>query len=421
MVATLKLPIATRMALLAGRTASWASRTLGKGRGAQVGGKVAYRLRPQTLADLAAGRKTALVSATNGKSTTATLLAAAVATQGRMAFNATGANMEEGIVVALDANRDAPLAVLETDEAYLGVVVRATRPRVIVLMNLSRDFLERGVRAKKLAQHWRDTLADIDWPCTVVANSDDPLVAWSVSDYSSVVWVSGEDSFTADAMVCRNCLTALDRGPGSAWSCPHCGLSRPEPQWQLKDATIIGPSGTFSTPSALSGHAAGVNAAFALAAAVAMEVPATSAAARISEVENVDGRYAPHKYGDHAVRVLLAKNPASWTESLVTLQGWLEREPGSVVLAMAHRGAGGGQDTAMLWDAPFEELAGTPVTTAGSRGDELALRLATAGVHVSRAGADVVAAVQSQPPGSVHVIANWPAFNAVLDTIGRGG
>ena len=73
----------------------------------------------------------------------------------------------------------------------------------------------------------------------------------------------------------------------------------------------------------------------------------------------------------------------------------------------------------MLWDAPFERLAGVPVTTAGSRGDELALRLTVAGVDVSRSGADLVNAITRQPAGDVDVVANWPAFNAVLDAIGR--
>jgi UDP-N-acetylmuramyl tripeptide synthase len=146
-------------------------------------------------------------------------------------------------------------------------------------------------------------------------------------------------------------------------------------------------------------------------------VPVGEAADRIAEVENVDGRYARRRSGDHAVRVLLAKNPASWAESLATVQE--DRKP-SLLLAMASRGSGGGQDTAMLWDAPFELLAGRQVTTAGSRGDELALRLAAAGVVARRGGADVVAEIAAQPPGDVDLIANWPAFNAVLDHIGRG-
>jgi UDP-N-acetylmuramyl tripeptide synthase len=415
------LPVAARLALLAGRGASSLSRRLGKGRGAQVGGKVVYRLRPRTLADLAAGRTTALVSATNGKSTTATLLAAALESLGPTAFNGTGANMEEGLVVALDGDRSAPFAVLETDEAYLGVVASATRPRVIVLMNLSRDFLERGVRAKKLAQHWRDTLAAVDWTCTVVANADDPLVAWAVRGYDDIVWVAGDDAFHADAMLCRDCLVRLDRTGPPHWQCPKCGAERPTPTWTLDDDHLVGPHGRHLLPAALPGHAAGVNALFALAAAAELGVDPTTGLAQLATVDNVDGRYAPHEVGDHTLRVLLAKNPASWTESIDTIRQAEQGDPSSaLVLAMAGRGTGGGQDTAMLWDAPFELLAGCAVTTAGSRGDELALRLVAAGVDVQREGDDVLAAIAAQPAGPVHLVANWPAFNAVLDRIGRG-
>lgn len=415
------LPIPTRLALLAGRAAAHASRRLGRGRGAQIGGKVAYRLRPRSLADLAVGRRIVLVSATNGKSTTATLLAAAARTLGPTAFNATGANMEEGLVVALDADRAAPVAVLETDEAYLGVIAEATRPEVIVLMNLSRDFLERGVRAKRLAAYWRRTLALVDWDCTVVANADDPLVVWAVAEFPRVAWVSGDDSFISDGMVCRNCLVKLDRSSPPSWRCPECGISRPLPDWWLAGNQLMGPDGEVEVASELPGHAGRVNALFAVAAAAAMGVEPAVASNRIADVSNVDGRYTPHQVGRHTVRVLLAKNPASWTESIATVRRSVETEPSSsVVFAMASRGTGGGQDTAMLWDAPFEELADLRVTTAGNRGDELALRLVAAGVGVQRAGDDVVSAIAEQPSEVVTLVANWPAFNAVLDRIGRG-
>jgi len=406
---------------MAGRAVSGLSRRFGQGRGSQVGGKLAYRLRRQTLRDLAAHRQVALVSATNGKSTTAALLAAAASTLGPLAFNRTGANMEEGLVVALDADRRAPFAVLETDEAYLGVVVAATRPRVIVLMNLSRDFLERGVRAKVLARHWHDTLATIDWPCTVVANCDDPLVAWAVSTAPRVVWVAGEDTFTADSQLCRDCLVHLTRD-GASWSCPHCGFTRHDPHWRLDHdqvaLTAVGLDGSVGLPAALPGRAAAVNALFALAAAVQLGVAPHVAAEKIAEIENVDGRYAPRAFGDHAVRVLLAKNPASWTASLATVTA-ATKTSASLLLAMHGRGAGGGQDTALLWDAPFETLAGRRVAVAGSRGPELALRLSAAGVEFDLAGDDILAAIEALPPGNVDLVGNWPAFNAVLDVLGR--
>lgn len=418
----LSLSVMTRLALMGGRAASTLSRRLGKGRGAQVGGKVAYRIWPRALDDLAAGRTTLLVSATNGKSTTAALVAAAVRTLGPTAFNATGANMEEGLVVALDADRSAPYAVLETDEAYLDVVVSATRPRVITLMNLSRDFLERGVRAKRLAALWRQTLATIDWPCTVVADADDALLAWAVNDYPDVVWVAGEDAFVHDAMICRDCYVRLDRSVPPHWRCDSCGVARATPDWRWEGAAALGPPGRIEVPTALPGHAASMNALFALASAVALGVPAEQAAAEIARIENVDGRYQPHRFGGHEIRVLLAKNPASWTESLETLVAAKRVEPErSIVLMMSARGDGGGQDTAMLWDAPFERLAGIPVTTTGSRGDELALRLAVAGVDVTREpSGGLMSAIGAQPPGPVDVVANWPAFNELLRTIGRG-
>jgi len=189
----------------------------------------------------------------------------------------------------------------------------------------------------------------------------------------------------------------------------------------LVGGSLQGPAGELEVASELPGHAGRVNALFAVVAAAAMGVDPTVAVRRVSEVGNVDGRYAEHQAGDHTVRVLLAKNPASWTETIATMQEAAADYPGSsLVLAMTSRGAGGGQDTAMLWDAPFEELAGLRVATAGNRGDELALRLTAAGVDVQRCGDDVVAAITEQPSGPVILAANWPAFNAVLDRIGRG-
>jgi UDP-N-acetylmuramyl tripeptide synthase len=181
--------------------------------------------------------------------------------------------------------------------------------------------------------------------------------------------------------------------------------------------TAVGPDGSVGLPAALPGRAAAVNALFALAAAVQLGVAPDLAAEEMAEIENVDGRYAPRTFGDHAVRVLLAKNPASWTASLETVAA--TKTSASLLLAMHGRGAGGGQDTALLWDAPFETLAGRRVTVAGSRGPELALRLSAAGVEFDLAGDDILAAIEALPPGDVDLVGNWPAFNAVLDVLGR--
>ena len=405
------LPARTRLALAAGRATAAASRRLGRGRGGTVGGGIALAIDPGALRRLATGRQVALVSATNGKSTTSRLLAEALGTAGAVAHNATGANMAEGLVTTLDADRRAPYAVLETDEAYLGPIAQATRPRAILLMNLSRDYLERGVRSKALARHWHASLAALTWPCTVVANADDPLVAWSVRDHGDVAWVAGGMWWDVDGEVCRTCRVRLRRD-GDDWSCATCGLARAEPAWRIVDGRVRGPDLDLPLDLRLPGRTSASNALFALAGAAALGVDPPRALAAIARVDDVDGRWRPRLIDGRVVRLMLSKNPSSWNEIIERAAG--ETHP--LVVVMEARG-GSGKDCAFLWDAPFERLAGRTVVAAGNRAADVALRMQVAGLDV-RIVPDPAAAIRSLPPGTVDVAANYPAFLALAAKLG---
>ena len=132
-----------RAALGLGSAARWASRVTGRGAGAMIGGLVAMTLDRTVLQQLGFGRRTAVITGTNGKSTTTRMVAAALSTMGPVATNSEGANMDAGLVAALAADRDAPLAALEVDEMHVPHVSDAVDPTVIVLLNLSRDQLDR--------------------------------------------------------------------------------------------------------------------------------------------------------------------------------------------------------------------------------------------------------------------------------------
>src|ERR1044072_2692332 len=146
-VSALRLPgmvtIRGRAALTAGAGARWASRVTGRGAGAMIGGLVALTLDKAILGQLGRGRRSVVVTGTNGKSTTTRMTAAALATVGPVATNAEGANMDAGLVAALASARDAELAALEVDEMHVPHVADAVEPAVIVLLNLSRDQLDR--------------------------------------------------------------------------------------------------------------------------------------------------------------------------------------------------------------------------------------------------------------------------------------
>ncbi len=146
----------------AGTLASFASRLAGRGSGASIKGTLMLRLDPQALAKLLTGKRIAMVSGTNGKTTTTHLLAAAVRESlpdpRQLVHNADGANLHHGIASALSERPRRRHAVLETDERVVADVVRLGRPEVLVLLNFSRDQLDRHHEITSLGQSWRIAL-----------------------------------------------------------------------------------------------------------------------------------------------------------------------------------------------------------------------------------------------------------------------
>ena len=398
------LPSRTRVALLAGDAVARLSRVLARGRGSVIGGKVALRIDPRALEEVARDRCIALVTGTNGKSTTTELLATAAATAAPVASNDLGSNMEEGILTALWQQPAARLAVLEVDEAYLGPVARSTRASVIVLMNLSREYT-RGVTMAKTERHWRQTLAALDWPCTVVANVDDPNVAWAAEAARDVLPVSAGLLWSADAVVCARCGDRL-RWDGPQWSCPGCGRARPQPVWWADADGFHGPDGVVGVDLQLPGQGTRSGALLAVAAATAMGADAGAAGAALSAVRSVDGRYVPFPLGaDHEVSLLLVKNPAGWAQ-MVDLAG---DDAAPMVFAIEPWGV---KDTATMWDAPVERLAGRTFYASGQRRLDVAQWLAVGGAH-PEVVADPLDAVRRCSAGRVDVVCNYSSFKAL--------
>jgi UDP-N-acetylmuramyl tripeptide synthase len=129
------------------------------------------------------------------------------------------------------------------------------------------------------------------------------------------------------------------------------------------------------------------------------------AAQRISAVADVDGRYAPYRVGEHQARLLMLKNPAGWAEAIDVAVS--TGRP--LVVALDPFGP---KDTATMWEAPFQRLAGQVVyVTGGRRADGLAI-LGAAGVE-AREAPDFESAVTSHAPGEVVVACNYPAFRRI--------
>lgn len=408
---TQPLSARAKLAVTAGKAAAAVSRAAGRGSGSVIGGRVALRLDPELLARLAGHLDIVLVSATNGKTTTTRLIAEALRAGGEVVSNALGANMPAGITSALSSGSDARYGVLEVDEKYLAAVARDVAPKAIALLNLSRDQLDRAAETRMLAERWREGLQGTK--AAVIANADDPLVAWAASSCPDVVWIAAGQEWKDDAWSCPSCGGVLAR-PGDTWQCGACGFGRPTPTWVLAGDTVLDPHGTaWPIQLQLPGRANKANATTAAAVAATFGIAPQIALQRMQAVTAVAGRYDVVSYQGRDIRLLLAKNPAGWLETF----SLIDPPPTPVILSVNARSADG-TDTSWLWDVDYTRLAGHPIAVIGDRRLDLAVRLEVAGVDF-RVCPTLQEAVRQSPPGRIEAIANYTAFQDLRRAVGN--
>jgi UDP-N-acetylmuramyl tripeptide synthase len=371
-----------------------------------IGGLVAMTLDRSILRQLGVGRRAVVVTGTNGKSTTTRMTAAALATLGPVASNSEGANMDAGLVAALAADRHAELAALEVDEMHVPHVLDAIEAAVVILLNLSRDQLDRVGEINVIERTLRGGLARHP-KAVVVANCDDVLMTSAAYDAPDVVWVAAGGAWANDSVSCPRSGEVIVRDKGH-WYSTGADFKRPSPHWWFDPedgGALYGPGGlALPMRLALPGAVNRGNAAQAVAAAVALGADPAKAVAAVSAVDEVAGRYRTVRIGRHEARILLAKNPAGWQEAL----SMVDKDAAGVVIAVNGQ-VPDGEDLSWLWDVRFEHFEKTPVVAAGERGTDLAVRLGYAGVEHTLVH-DTMAAIASCPPGQVEVVANYTAF-----------
>src|SRR5437764_2680947 len=410
------LPMRTRLAARAGLAVAGLSRRVGAGEGSVIGGRVLLALDSGALSRLAAGRPIALVSGTNGKTTTTRMLATALEGRGPVVTNSTGANLMSGLGTTLARGRaggSAAPAVLEVDEGLLPKAVAGLHPSVVLLLNLSRDQLDRIGEVRIHAQRWRAALEGA--PSTaVVANADDPLVVWAAGLARQVTWVGTGQRWRLDAYSCPNCGGRIEWDEASGWACSSCPLARPEPQLSLEEDDVVLADGRrLRLHLRLPGWPNRANAVMAAAGAEAAGVEVAAALAAMGAVAHVAGRYQVVSVGGTSVRLLLAKNPAGWAEALDLIRP----APLPVVVGINAR-IPDGRDPSWLWDVPFERLRGRLVIATGDRGRDLAVRLRYADVD-HRFVEGYVAAVRAAGVADLDLAANYTSFQDARRELAR--
>jgi UDP-N-acetylmuramyl tripeptide synthase len=407
------------------------SRLLRRGSGTVAGGRAGLVVDPGLLATLATGRRVALVTGTNGKTTTTRLLSAALAEpdgSSEPVSNDTGANMPAGHVAALAGSPDAGVAVLEVDESYLGRLITEVAPEVVVLLNLSRDQLDRIAEVRMVVDRWRTSLAGLSPPgpdgrgTVVVANADDPMIAYAATTAPEVHWVGAGQVWHDDAVGCPACGGRIEFADGGRWACDRCDFARPEVAADVDGSDLVLADGTrHPIRISLPGQFNRANAAMAaMAAAPILESTGragdiggvATALGRLGGVTEVAGRFSTIIRGGHPVRLLLAKNPAGWTAIFDLLDE--TGDPASTVVLSVNARTADGFDTSWLWDVPFERLVGRSVVATGERRLDLAVRLQYAEVDHMVVDGPVTAidhaTRRSTDDTAVEFLGNYTAF-----------
>ena len=387
------------MASLAVRTVNRLSRLAGKGSGTVIGGRVGMKIAPDLVASLARGRTVILVSGTNGKTTTTSMIVAGWG--GAVTTNETGANMPAGHAAALVESKSDHVA-LEVDEAWIPDSLVSTRPRVVVLLNLSRDQMDRANEVRHLAERWRKALeAHDDDDLVVVANANDPLVVYAAESRANTVWADVPTSWLADALSCPKCTLAISH-VGSAWHCT-CGFAKPAEVTTILGDELIIDGVSVDLELSMPGEFNRSNAAMALTALHGIDVDLEEAARRVNAIHSVVGRFSIRRWKGHVLRLLLAKNPSGFAAMMATLP-----EDQSDVWVAVNARLADGHDPSWLYDAPFELLRGHRVYCLGDRRLDLATRLDYGQVDF------VVIDDDSTLPtskGTVPLLANYTAFS----------
>jgi lipid II isoglutaminyl synthase (glutamine-hydrolysing) len=429
------------------------SRRSGRSGGTTAPGRMLLKVAPGSLRRMAdeLGSGSVLLSATNGKTTTAAMIAACLERDRRpVVHNRAGSNMAWGVATALlDAGREpGQLGLFEVDEAWLPSVADQVEPRLLLLSNLFRDQLDRYGELELLADRWAELVGRLDGRARFVLNADDPLVADLGRGRSGVTYFGLEDDsqalpsmqHAADSKHCRNCgaayaYEAVYLGHLGRYRCPNCGRERPVPQVAAAEVRLDGmrgshvrlatPQGTLDLDLPLPGLYNVYNAVAAAATALELDVPLATVGEALGAFGGAFGRVETIAMDGRGVSILLIKNPAGANEVLRTLT--LEDGRLDLWLALNDRIADG-RDVSWIWDADFEVLAGRVrrATCAGTRAEEMALRLKYAGIdaqiEVERdLEHSLDAAVKGAAGERLYALPTYTALLELRDLLARRG
>ncbi|MBO3461490.1 Mur ligase family protein [Aetokthonos hydrillicola Thurmond2011] len=373
------------LAVSVAKTVTLGVRSLRLGSASVLPGSIARRIAPRLLELLSQQVKNGviLVAGTNGKTTTSLLLHSILERKGyRVAHNATGANLENGLMTALLESTnlvgtlDVDYAILEVDENILPKILAPLQPRVILCLNLFRDQLDRYGEVDTISKRWTKVISTLPLETVVIPNADDPTLSYLGQQLPQRVLFFGLNEpenyldaipHAVDSIYCPKCGHLLDyKGVYIShlgdFHCPNCGFSKSQP-------TLDSPE----WPQILLGLYNKYNTLAAATAAKELGVDEATIRDTVTNFQAAFGRAEELEVNGKHVRILLSKNPVGTNETIRVVT----QSTDTTTLLVLNDRTPDGTDVSWIWDVDTEKLVerGGTLVVSGDRVYDMALRL----------------------------------------------
>lgn len=398
-----KIRIKSIVSILISKITMFLSKTFLKG-GSNFPGRVALKIDSQILKSVSNGYKVILVTGTNGKTTTTSMIYNIFKENGHHVItNNTGANMLPGIVSCFVENfkffsRKKGYAIIEVDEANLKFITEYITPEIITITNLFRDQLDRYGEVYTTLNKILEGVHKAPNSLLLLNGDESLLGALNVENpiryygFTHSINESKDVDINADAKFCKLCKTPykynfITYNHLGDFYCPNCNYSRGDLTYKVNQILEVTPdsSKVVINNNTINLSQSGVyniyNALCAFSITKELGVPDSVIVKSLENQSSSFGRQEIITIDDKEVKMILVKNPAGYNQAIDTLS--LSKENMSLSFFLNDNYADG-RDVSWIWDVNFEklnELSIDDVAIGGMRAYDMAVRLKISGMN----------------------------------------
>lgn len=398
------------IAIWSGKIIYLSLRLIGRS-GGTLPGYVAEKLSPNLLTRKLSGLSggVIVISGTNGKTTSTKMLTALLASKYKVLTNPTGSNFTRGVVasVVINANLLGRLsydyAVIELDEAYAAKFVEKVKPDYSLILNVSRDQMDRfgeiDYTAKLLAKVVASTTkqvflnADDKRVISLQSAANCPVKTFGVSEDLAHIFVSDDELHSKKVSTRQHMVDA-----------ELISLEDGITNIKIDNLNLNLKLNFFGVYNSQNSTAVAL-----VADSLGLELDNIQKI--LSSIQPAFGRGEIINYGKQKIILQLVKNPSGFRQALM---GGQQISVDKIVVAINDNYADG-RDVSWLWDVEFtNKLNSSRVLTAGSRAYDMALRLAYDEIRVDAVQPNLSKLVDGLKPNEKGTTLVYTTYTAML-------